>query len=262
MTLKAVLESLGDLPEGLAEHYAEGSDGRYYLDAEGVDDLPAVRGLKAKRDELLGTVRELKDEAEKYRDIDPEKYRALMEEAEEARHRELAGEGDLDAIKGEYESKLAQIKERADRETQKAREEAEAERRAARQYFKQREITRAVTEKGGAPELLEGVLDRQVKVERNDAGEFTLTVVGADGSPRIKDSRGTTYDLSDVVEELVEHPVYGRAFTASGATGGGADQTGGSGGGGKRPRTIAAERGSVRVDPAKVLSGEVSITAP
>jgi hypothetical protein len=44
MTLPAYLDNLDDLPEALAEHYIAMADGRFRLDAEGVED---VTGLKS-----------------------------------------------------------------------------------------------------------------------------------------------------------------------------------------------------------------------
>lgn len=48
MTIKAVLDStkFGELDESMKGLYVEGEDGSYALNVEGVDDLPAVQGLK------------------------------------------------------------------------------------------------------------------------------------------------------------------------------------------------------------------------
>lgn len=45
MAIKAFVEKLDDVPEGIREHYTE-VDGKFYLGVEGAEALPAMKGLR------------------------------------------------------------------------------------------------------------------------------------------------------------------------------------------------------------------------
>jgi len=69
--LKVVVDSLDELDEGLREIYVESDDGKHYLQLEGVDDHPDVKGMKVTLDEVKAGRKQAKDAlkaAEKERD--------------------------------------------------------------------------------------------------------------------------------------------------------------------------------------------------
>lgn len=223
MALKAVLASLDGLAESLQAEYTKGDDGRFYLSVEGVDDMPAVVGLRQSKQTILDEKKQLEKKLEALGVSTPEEIEAL---------RTAAKQNNSDKVK-ELEGKLAQASENAQKEIAKAKELAEAEQAAARSYFEDGEITRAISAAKGVPELLSHVVRGHIKTERSDDGKFALRVLGKDGQPRIKNSNADPFGLDDLVAELRQDPKYGRAFEAEGKGGSGALPSNGGGGGGK-----------------------------
>lgn len=246
MALKAVLASMDGVDEALAAHYAKGEDGRYYAAVEGIEEMPAFAAQRSKVTELLDEKKKLQQKFEALGVSTPEEIAALKEAATKAGGKQVE----------ELTAKLAQASENAQKEIAAAKEETEKERAAARNYFKQGEVTRAISAAKGVPELLSHVVDQYLDVQRQESGAFQLRVLGRDGQPRIKDSAGSAFGLDDLVAELKADPKYGRAFEASGASGSGAAANAGGGGGGS---TVRIDNGVIRTDPAKVMSGEVTV---
>lgn len=223
MALKAVLPSLDGVDESLKSQYTKNdTDGRFYLAVEGIDEMPAVVGLRQAKQTLLDEKKKLESQVKALGVSTPEEVQAL---------KDAAAKGNSEKVT-ELENKLRQASESAQREIASAKEAAEKESAAARQYFENGEITRAIGAHKGEVDLLAHVVRQSIKTERGDDGAFRLQVLGKDGQPRIKDSSGAAFGLDDLVGELKAHPVYARAFPASGTTGSGAAPTGGGGGGG------------------------------
>lgn len=105
--LKAVLDTLDGLDEARTGLYVQGDDGRYYLDAEGVDDLPAVQGLRGKRDELLKAQRELRDQLKAFEGLDAEAARTALAKLEELEDGKLKDKGEFDKLRERIEKKHA-----------------------------------------------------------------------------------------------------------------------------------------------------------
>jgi len=260
VALKTVLESIDDLPEEVKKHYTKGDDGKFYLAAEGIDDHPDVIGLKAKRDELLTGTKKLKDQLKVWEGMSVEEVKAAMAAADKAKEDGLIAAGDLDALKKEYEEKLAKAKKEDAAKSEKAQQEVEAERKAARDYFRKSEVRRAVAAAGGSVELLEPAIAGMTKVDRTDGGTFILQVLDAAGSPRIKDSAGNPFTVDDLLAEMKGSDVYGRAFDSSGQSGSGAAGTGGKGGtGAGAKKTVKASEMGRAGTLEGVAKGEIEV---
>lgn len=269
MALRAVLESLDGLAEPIQEQYRQGEDGRFYLDVTDVDSMPAIEGLRRKNRELLDKERKVKQRLDALMESlgvsSPEEAEALREKME----RSGQGGGDAEKVREEYEAKLAQMRDQAKRETDQAREEADRERAAARNYFLDSEITRAIIAAQGTPELLGHVVRAHLDVERDDDGRFRLRVLGPDGQPRIKNSSGDPFGLDDLVEELKADPKYGRAFDAPNRTGGGAPHNSRTASVGVNPfkkesRNLTEQMRLMREQPetARRLAQEAGVSLP
>ena len=92
------------------------------------------------------------------------------------------------------------------------------------------DATAAIAAAKGVPALLLPHVRASVKVIEED-GDFKVQVVDAQGNPRVN-GKGEFLSIADLVGEMRQSDVYGRAFEPTGTTGGGA--TGGSGGGGAK----------------------------
>jgi hypothetical protein len=233
MKLQAIVNDVNSVPEGLRDAYTKGDDGQFYLSIEGLDAHPTVAGLKHNRDTLMDEKKALSKTVDKYRDVDLEEYQRLRDAEEQSRHEKLVKKGDLDTFKAEYEAKLQSVKDAAAKEVATAQEEAEAEREAARVYFRDGEVSRALSGKA-PPELVGHVINSMIEVKRGEDGKFALSVLGPGGTSRYKDSKGTPFGIADLVDELKENPVYARAFDPSGRHGSESRPNQNSGTGGTR----------------------------
>lgn len=90
MALKAVVESLETVQEAHRSLYIQ-KDGKFFLDAEGVED---VSGLKSALEREREDRRKAREDLAKYKDIDPTKYQELL-----AKQREIEEKGLIDAGK-------------------------------------------------------------------------------------------------------------------------------------------------------------------
>lgn len=259
MGLKSVLDSIEDVAEGLREHYVQGEDGKFYLDAEGVESLPGVAGLRRKRDELLRTNRQLKDQATTYEGFDLEEYDRLKQAEIDAKNEARNKSGNIDEIRTDYEGQITGLKSAAAVAEQKANDKIAKEQAAARGYFQTAEISQALTKAKGAPELLSHVIKKGTKVELNDAGKFELHVVDEAGTRRIKDAAGTFMQLDDLVTEIKKNPTYGRAFEGTGAGGSGASGDGDLGGGGGGKVISRDNPMDIGRNAEAIIKGEVTV---
>lgn len=268
MALKAVVTSLDGVDAQFHSLYSKDEESdNYVLEVEGVDEMPAVVGLRKKRDELLGKLKTASESLKQFDGIDLEKYSETMSKIEKG---ELVPKGsadpnaDIAKLTEEYEAKIQGIQSKAESELKQLQEKvgeaeqaAEREKAAARAYFTQKEITSALAEHDVPYELLGHIVERQVKVETTDDGRFQLHVVGADGHPRVKDSKGNHYQVADLVEEMREDPKYQRAFPSSGASGSGAQ------GGGSRTKNGTVSRsqpGAFIQNMEGIANGDVTLT--
>jgi len=104
MALKAILDSLDDVPEEQHGLYTE-TDGKFILDLDGLEDHPEAAALKSALERAIGRdkeskkkVKELEGEFEKYKDIDPEKAREALEQLQAMGDKKLIEEGKLDEL--------------------------------------------------------------------------------------------------------------------------------------------------------------------
>lgn len=138
MPIKAVLDSLEGIDASLHGLYREAEDGRFYLDAEGVDELPQVRGLAStlkKYKEAAPSAHGLKQKLERLAEL--EAFAALEMTADEVRERlqeleELKASGakanseQVEKLRETYEKRVAATKKQL--EEQIAAKEAEIQR--------------------------------------------------------------------------------------------------------------------------------------
>lgn len=111
MALKGVIDTLDGIDESTAKLYTKTSDGKFVLDVEGM--VP-----KSKLDEFRDTNVKLMKDMEKFKDIDPVKYRELAETHRKIQEKEWIEKGEIDKVveqrvatmKGDLESKINEYK--------------------------------------------------------------------------------------------------------------------------------------------------------
>jgi hypothetical protein len=138
--VKASYATQGEIPEALRSEYVE-QGGRFVLKLEGEEFVPAAQAaeLKAKVTEfrennvrLLKEAAELRTAAERFKDVDPDEYKRLRDQAAKLEKKGIKTEDDLDSrissvmspvleelkkIRGEKAAADAALAERAFEET-------------------------------------------------------------------------------------------------------------------------------------------------
>ena len=179
-----------------------------------------VSGLKAKRDVLLGKLKEF----DPLKGIDPNEYKTLKEQAAKAEEERALKAGEFDSVKKQLVE--AHAKEKAAWDAEKA---------TLRQSLENNVLIASATqaiaaEKGSALLLMPHVRSR---TKLDDAGN--PVVVDDTGNVRI-DAQGKPMSINALIAEMkADVATFGRAFDGSGIGGAGSNP----GGGGKPPaRTI------------------------
>lgn len=230
MALKAIVESLDSLPEGIREHYTE-QDGKFVLGVEAVNGyaLEDVSGLKSAFSKEMEARKTLEKVASKWKDLDPDKAREALAKWDEFSTIDPKKEAD----------KIAQAK--VDAIVKQLNEKHAAEIGAAedvkKRYYAQLEsvmrdsaIKDAIAEAKGNPKVLLPHIRAATRMKETENG-FAVEVIGQDGTPRISPASGSTAPMTikELVAEFRQDPDFGMNFEASGNSGSGAQH--GNGGG-------------------------------
>ena len=189
MALKFKLDSLEGLDEGLKSLYTKGDDGKYTLQLE---DDPAKATMQKLRQELAEKEKALKDREKAEADAKAAKEREELER------------------KGQYET----LKANLEAETKAYKEKAEALESKIRNGARDRAAMEAIQAAGGIPKALLPHIQGQLEVIP-DGEDYKVVVKGEPGKK-----------LADFVAGLKADMPWG--FNGSGASGGGATQSGGA----------------------------------
>lgn len=166
--------------------------------------------LRTKRDELLAKVSETNEVIKSLGGLDS--IKSLHGQAEDARRKAeeaAAKSGDVEAIKKQFQDKLSERDTRiAELNGLIVNRDVEAE------------LSKAIREAKGVPELLTPHLSARIKAELVD-GKVTIKVLGANGVQMLRDD-GKDATIKDLVAEFKSSAVFARAFEAENNGGSGA----------------------------------------
>lgn len=231
MKLKLVVDKLEEVAEAFRGLYVE-KDGKFYLDVDGIED---TSGLKS----ALTKERKIRSDAEK----DAAKWAKLGKTPEEIAEL-IAAQAADDEKKakdaGEWDKLAAQLNEK--HATALAAEAAKtaAMRAALDHYLIDGAATAVIAEAKGVPELLLPHVRSKVRVVESN-GKYDTQVVDDKGDPRI-DDKGAPMTIKDLVSEMRESKVFGRAFEATDVPSGSGAHISGGGGQGVKPGNIGGNR--------------------
>lgn len=230
MALKAIVESLDSLPEGIREHYVE-KDGKFVLGVEPVGGfaLEDVTGLKTALGKERGSREALEKASAKWKDLDPDKARDALAKLEELADIDPKKEADKIAA-AKVEAIRSQFVESHKKEL-KAREAVIANHRSQiERLLIDAEATSALAEAKGSVDLLLPHIRSAARVIEREDGSFGVEIASKEGGPRVNGS-GQNMTIKELVQEMRQSEVFGRAFDASGQSGTGKvpGATGGTG---------------------------------
>lgn len=237
MSLKAIIDAVEGLPDGVKEHYTKRDDGKFVLSVDPVDGfaLEDVTGLKTALGKERTTRERLERDVVKFKDMDPDKAREALAKLEEFTSIDPAKEADKIA-NTKFEAAKAQLLEKHTGEV-KARDERIGHLiKSVESLLIDAAAASALAEAKGSVELLLPHVRAHTRVKEAD-GKFTVEVVDKDGNARIADAKGGLMDIKGLVAEMRASETFGRAFEGSGNTGSGKQPGSGSGGTGTaKPR--------------------------
>ena len=211
MALPAYIDRLDDVPEAFRAHYVPTDDGKFRLDAEGIED---VSGLKSALEKERDRRREVMAERDALREqLGMEPSSDAEEPADDAAP-EMAGEEEQPESEPVEEAPPASDEDVPEPVSEPTPQDPMAAR------LIEVEARAAILAENGVPELLLPILLAQ------------LTVVTVDGGPVVRTlEEDGGRSVLDPVRSLKEDPVFGRAFRPSAKTGSGAPNQAGTGGG-------------------------------
>jgi hypothetical protein len=227
MALDLEITALDSVPEAVRALYVPHGD-KFRLDVQGIED---TSGLKSALEKERTTARELDKQTKQWKSLGktPDEISALIAAQAQAESDKLAKAGEWDKLRAQMNEKHAQ-------DIAVVTDKVAAKDKALAKYLVDSAAVSAIAAAKGAHELLLPHVRNAVKVIEEN-GDYTVRVVDAAGNPRV-DGKGAYLSITDLVSEMRQSPVYGRAFESSGATGGGASQSA-SGANGKRSITRA-----------------------
>lgn len=214
MGLKAVVESLDAIPEAQRGAYAKGDDGKFHLDIDGVDEHPAVQGLKTSQSRAITESKTLKKKLEAFGDADPERVAKALKALEEA---EASG---TDAEKAKARVDVDKLRQKLEAEA--ATKVTAAEQRATTAETKIRNMVidtrvRSAALKAGvlADDLDDVVTLTRARFDLDDTEK--VVVLDADGEPSMM-----SVEKFFAEEFKKAKPKF---YAGSGASGSGADRS-------------------------------------
>jgi hypothetical protein len=219
--LKLTVDSLDAIDEPLRSLYEE-NEGKFRLKVDGVED---TSGLRSALEKERKAARDLEKRVKKWEALgkSEEEIQALLSAAEQAEHEKASKAGEWEKLRAQMNEKHeAALRAEADKSTKM--------RATLERYLVDAAATTAIAAAKGVPELLLPHVQRHVKVVEED-GDFVARVVDAKGDPRVN-SKGEHMTISDLVGEMRQSEVFGRAFESSGNAGSGKQPGNGAGGAG------------------------------
>lgn len=237
------VEAIDAIPEAQRSLYKE-SNGKFVLDLDGYEDPANLKSaLQKERDRANALDKQSKAWAGMGKS--PEEIQALIEAQRKA-------EEDKALKGGEFEKLKQQIIDQHKGELGKKDERIQTLTKSLERRLIDADATAAIADAKGVPALLLPHVRAATRVVE-DGGDFKVQVVDASGNPRVN-GKGEFLSISDLVSEMRQSDVFGRAFEPSGTAGGGA-QGGGSGGGSKTIKEAAFAALPPKQRAAKMAEG-------
>lgn len=218
MPLPFSVDAIDAIPEAQRSLYKE-ANGKFVLDVDGYEDPANLKSaLQKERDAAKAASKQVQAWAALGKS--PEEIQALVESQAQAEREKLTKNGEWEKLRDQMVSQHKTELSKKD-EAISARESA-----LSRHLVDAAAVTALAEAKGSAALLLPHIRAAVKVVEEN--GEYVVRVVDKNG-PRVN-GKGEFLTIKDLVVEMRQSEEFGRAFDATGTTGGGAQGSTGSGG--------------------------------
>ena len=235
MALKLIVKTIEEVDEAMRPLYVE-RDGAFHLDAEGFDDHPSVAKAKQNLEAARRSERAMKSQIEKWEKLGKtdDEIAALIASEEETKRTKLEQAGEWDKLKDQMNKKHQDDIKKWEGLTEAEKQNNIKLRGKLERYLVDAKATAAIAAAEGEPELLLPIVKRFMKVEEDDSGEFFTSIIDDKGGARVN-GKGDPLTVDELLAEMKSSEKLGRAFKASGSSGGGSAP-----GGGSNPKTAPA----------------------
>lgn len=215
MALKLTVDSVEGLDDATKALYQQ-KDGKFVLDVDGIEDTSALKGALQKERKAAETAAK---QVKRYEALGktPEEIEELLAAHAKAEEKKATDAGEWDKLRAQMNEKH-QVELRQKDETL-----AQMRQRLQGELIDSRAVA-AIAAAKGIPDLLLPHVQRHVKVDDN----YNVVVVDAKGDPRVN-GKGEPLSISDLVSEMKQSDIFGRAFEGSGQSGSGMQPTNGGG---------------------------------
>lgn len=251
MALKAVLDTLDGLDPILQKEYVKGEDGKFRLDAEGVEDVSGLKSaLKKERDNGEALKKALKQ----FDGIsDPEEVRKILSRIANDEEARMIAEGKSDvviarrmeALRKEHEKSVKEALERADKAEARAKKLSSKTLNSA--------LRAAAAEVGTHDKAFDDFAARAQRDGWTIDEEGELVALTEEGKPRLGKDGKTTMSLKEWGQGLRETAAH--LFPATGSGTGGPGTKTGAGDGAKQMKRTDFNRLDPYAQAAKMKEG-------
>ena len=220
MPLQLIVDSLDTVPEPLRPNYVKADDGKFRLDLDGYEDPSNLKSALQKEREAAKAASK---QAKAWADLGntPEEISALLAQHAKAEEEALKGAGQWDKLK-------AQMLDQHKAELAKRDEALGKSRSRLERHLVDAQAVAAIAAHKGVAALLLPHVKAAVKVVE-DGDDLVVRVVDAAGNPRVN-AKGDYLSIADLVGEMRQDVIFGRAFEPTGTTGTGSKESPGAGG--------------------------------
>ncbi len=226
---------------------AGGADG-----GSGTDEKDAeITRLRAHNTEVLKEAKAARERLKAFDGIDPDEFKRLRAESEEAARKKATAEGDFETLKKQL------VEKGQARETELTNAVTKRD-RALEKRLVQAELTQALVKAGALPSMIELLVEngaKSVRIRETD-DDFEHFVADAKGNPLVADNKATPMTIDDLVSQVLMAK-FPDAFRGTGSSGSGAAKSSAGGGG---SRVIAAGDNKAFLDNvAEIATGKVVV---
>ena len=253
------------LSPDLQKEYQKTEDGRYRVVVEAQDGwaFENVTGLRSALESERALHAAEKGKVAKFSGLDPDAARKAINDLQA-----LQGAQPPEKVALQLKALEDQLVDKHGKERQKLEAEIGILTKGLEKALIESVATQELTKPdiNGSPALLMPIIQRSVKMEKTDKGDFVVRVLNPDGTPRITRKAGSVapMEIGEFISEMRQSPDYAPAFKAPGASGSGSAGTrsGGTGNSHVISATDAkdpAKYRAARAEAAKV-GAEVTIS--
>ena len=230
MALKAVLDSVSGLAEPIAKEYKQGDDGKFRLDVEAVGGyaLENITGLKTSLQSERSRAEEASRALKAFEGLDASAAREAIKKLEEVRNWSPDQK-----VQEQIAASVKTVEQKYGKQLEEATGQLKQLESALSASMIDQATTASIAKHGGVAELLLPHVRNVTRLRKTDNGRYVVDVIDPASNTVRMSPKGTSTSnmtLEELVEEMKAHPVFGRAFPGSGASGGGSSSGGGGGG--------------------------------